>query len=141
MYDGHYLEDLTPGMTATVSRTVSEADVVSFAEVTGDRNPLHLDETYAAGTRFGGRIIHGMLSAGFISCVLGTQLPGPGGVYLNQSLAFRAPVRIGDTVATTVTVTEIDPDRRLVRFATVCRVGDKAVVEGDALLLVPSRAG
>ena len=141
MYDGHYLEDLTPGMTATVSRTVSEADVVSFAEVTGDRNPLHLDEAYAAGTRFGGRIIHGMLSAGFISGVLGTQLPGPGCIYLNQSLAFRAPVRIGDTVDTTVTVTEIDPDRRLVRFATVCRVGDKAVVEGDALLLVPSRAG
>ena len=141
MYDGHYLEDLTPGMTATVSRTVSEADVVSFAEVTGDNNPLHLDEVYAAGTRFGGRIIHGMLSAGFISGVLGTQLPGPGCIYLNQSLAFRAPVRIGDTVDTTVTVTEIDPERRLVRFATVCRVGDKAVVEGDALLLVPSRAG
>ena len=141
MYDGHYLEDLTPGMTATVSRTVSEADVVSFAEVTGDNNPLHLDEVYAAGTRFGGRIIHGMLSAGFISGVLGTQLPGPGCIYLNQSLAFRAPVRIGDTVDTTVTVTEIDPERRLVRFATVCRVGDKAVVEGDALLLVPSRTG
>ncbi len=124
-------------MTASLERTVSERDVVRFAEVTGDDNPLHFDAEFAATTVFGEPIAHGILSAGYISAVIGTRLPGPGTVYLSQLLEFRAPVRIGDAVTARVTVAAIDRQRRRVRLDTACLVGGKIVVEGEALVLVP----
>jgi 3-hydroxybutyryl-CoA dehydratase len=139
--NGRCIEDLKVGDSASFSKTVTAADIDQFAAVTGDTNPVHLDEAYAAGTMFKGRIAHGMLSAGFISTVLGTRLPGPGAIYLKQELTFRAPVRIGDTVTATATVTELFPEKKRAALKTVCTVGDTVVVEGAALLLVPSRAG
>jgi 3-hydroxybutyryl-CoA dehydratase len=138
MDKGKTIAELTPGMTAELSHTVTEADIESFAKVTGDVNPVHLDEDYAKTTMFKGRIAHGMLSAGFISAVFGTKLPGPGAIYMSQTLAFRAPVKIGDTVVTRVTVKEVIADRRRVRFDTVCLVNDKPVLDGEALLMVPA---
>lgn len=135
----YFLEDLSVGMSAVHSKTVTEADIVKFAEVSGDSNPLHLDEAFAKTTRFKGRIAHGMLSAGFISTVLGTQLPGPGSVYMSQSLRFTAPVRIGDTVTARAEITDIRSDKKRVTLATTCVVGDKVVIEGEALVMVPSR--
>lgn len=139
MSGGAYLEDLEIGQSAELKRTVSAADVEAFAAVTGDTNPVHLDEAYAAATPFKGRIAHGMLSAGYISAVLGTQLPGPGAIYVSQSLSFRRPVRIGDEVTAEVKVTAIDPARGRVTFATACVVGGKTVVEGEAVVIVPKR--
>lgn len=136
-YRSFALEDLSEGMTASLERTVSERDVVRFAEVTGDANPLHFDAEFAATTVFGAPIAHGILSAGYISAVIGTRLPGPGTVYLSQELKFRAPVRIGDAVIARVTVAAVDRDRRRVRLDTACLVGGKIVVEGEALVLVP----
>jgi 3-hydroxybutyryl-CoA dehydratase len=138
--DGAYLEDLEIGQTAELSRTVTAPDVEAFAAVTGDNNPVHLDEAYAAATQFKGRIAHGMLSAGYISAVLGTRLPGPGAIYVSQSLNFRRPVRIGDEVTAEVKVTAIDPARGRVTFATGCVVAGKTVVEGEAVVIVPRRA-
>ena len=132
-----YFEDLSVGMTETVSKTVSSNDVVGFAELTGDRNPIHLSEHFAAKTSFGGRIAHGLYTAGLISAVLGTRLPGPGAVYVSQTLNFRAPVRIGDTVEVTVTVAELDPPRQRARLACICRVGEAVVLDGEALVKVP----
>ena len=134
------LEDLHVGMTASLERCVSQQDVVRFAEVTGDNNPLHLDAEYVATTRFGEPIAHGILTAGYISAVIGTRLPGLGTIYLSQELRFRGPVRIGDTVTARVTVAAIDRARRRVRLDTTCVVGDQVVLEGEALVLVPSRA-
>ncbi len=137
---GAYLEDLEIGQTAELRRSVTAADIEAFAAVTGDVNPVHLDETYAAATQFKGRIAHGMLSAGYISAVLGTQLPGPGAIYVSQTLNFRRPVRIGDEVTAEVKVTAIDPARGRVTFATQCVVAGKTVVEGEAVVVVPRRA-
>ena len=137
--DGAYLEDLEVGQTAELRRTVAAADLDAFAAVTGDTNPVHLDEAYAAATPFKGRIAHGMLSAGYISAVLGTRLPGPGAVYVSQSLSFRRPVRIGDEVTAEVKVTAIDAARGRVTFATTCVVAGKTVVEGEAVVVVPRR--
>jgi len=137
--DGAYLEDLEVGQTAELRRTVAAADLDAFAAVTGDTNPVHLDEAYAAATPFKGRIAHGMLSAGYISAVLGTRLPGPGAVYVSQSLSFRRPVRIGDEVTAEVKVTAIDAARGRVTFATNCIVAGKTVVEGEAVVIVPRR--
>jgi len=133
-------EDLSEGMSASFSRTVTESDIVLFAGVSGDMNPVHLDAEYAQKTAFKGRIAHGMLSAAFISTVLGTKLPGPGTIYLAQSLQFRAPVRIGDTVTATCTVLALDAEKKRATLRTVCTVGGKPVVEGEALVLVPSRS-
>ena len=133
-----YFEDLVLGMEASVAKTVAESDIVTFAEVTGDRNPVHLDEAYAAGTPFKGRIAHGMLSAGLISAVFGMELPGPGSIYVSQTLNFKGPVRIGDTVIARVRVAELMPKRRA-RFACTCLVGDKVVLDGEAILMVPGR--
>jgi 3-hydroxybutyryl-CoA dehydratase len=135
-----HFEDLSVGMAETLTKTVSSNDVVGFAELTGDRNPIHLSEHFAAKTSFGGRIAHGLYTAGLISAVLGTRLPGPGAVYVSQTLNFRAPVRIGDTVEVTVTVAELDPQRQRARLACVCRVGDAVVLDGEAHVKVPSRA-
>ena len=134
-----YLEDLHVGQTAERRRRVREADIAAFAAVTGDDNPLHLDEAYAATTSFKGRIAHGMLSAGYISAVLGTQLPGPGAIYVSQSLNFRRPVRIGDEVTAEVKVAAIDAARGRVTLETACVVAGKTVVEGEAVVMVPRR--
>ena len=136
---GAYLEELEVGQSAELKRTVAEGDLAAFAAVTGDTNPLHLDEAYAAGTTFKGRIAHGMLSAGYISAVLGTQLPGPGAVYVSQTLSFRRPVRIGDTVTAEAKVAAVDAARGRVTFETRCVVGGKTVVEGEAVVIVPRR--
>lgn len=136
---GYYLEDLTPGMTAMFAKTVTEADIVLFAGVSGDTNPVHLNQTFAEDTMFEGRVAHGMLTASFISSVLGTQLPGPGCVYLSQSLKFRAPVKAGDTVSARATVKAVNPEKRQVVLETICRVDDLVVIEGEALALVASR--
>ncbi len=135
----HRFEDLELGMSASVSRTVSEADILMFAGVSGDTNPVHLDQEFAASTMFGGRIAHGMLSAGLISAVFGTRLPGPGSIYLSQTLKFKAPVKIGDTVVARVTVKELKTEKRRAVFSTVCSVGSTVVLEGEAELLIPAR--
>ena len=134
---GYVLEELSVGMSATYARTVTETDLVLFAGVSGDSNPIHMNALYAAKTRFGGRIVHGMLSAGYLSALLGSKLPGPGTIYLRQNLSFRHPVRIGDTVEAEITITDIVPEKARVSLKTVCRVGDTVVIEGDALVLVP----
>ncbi len=137
---GLTFEQITQGQSASFAKTVSEADIVLFAGVSGDTNPVHLDQSYAETTMFKSRIAHGMLSAGFISTVLGTKLPGPGAIYLSQSLKFKAPVRIGDTVKATATVTALDPAKKRVTLATVCTVGETVVIEGEAVVMVPSQA-
>ena len=135
-----HFEDLSVGMTETLSKKISSDDVVGFATLTGDRNPIHLSEHFAAKTAFGRRIAHGLYTASLISAVLGTRLPGPGAVYVSQTLNFRAPVRIGDTVEVTVTVAELIPERLRARLACTCRVGDQVVLDGEALVKVPSAA-
>jgi 3-hydroxybutyryl-CoA dehydratase len=137
---GFYLEDLKVGMTASYARTVTDADVVLFAGISGDTNPVHLDEEFAKETMFQGRIAHGMLSASFISTVLGTKLPGPGCIYLSQNLKFRAPVRSGDTVSATATITDIVADKKRVVMQTTCSVRNKVVLEGEAIVMVPARS-
>ncbi len=138
---GYFVEDLSEGMDATHSRLIAHEDIVTFADLSGDDNPLHLDDDYARTTMFGGRIAHGLLSASLLSTVIGTKLPGPGAVYLSQSLKFRAPVRIGDTVLARATITAIDRAKRRVTLACRCSVGDTTILTGEALVMVPSRAG
>ena len=135
---GHYYEDFFIGEEASRTNLVTEDVINAFAEVSTDKNPVHIDAEYAAGTNFKERIAHGMLSAGYISSVIGMQVPGPGCIYVTQTLNFKAPVKIGDTVATKVTVLELLPKRR-VRLSTVCSVDGKPVVEGEAVMLVPGR--
>ena len=132
------LEDLTVGASAEYAKTVTDADVMAFAEVTGDFNPVHVDEEAAARSSFGGRIAHGMLAAGLISAVLAMKLPGPGTIYLGQTLRFTRPVRIGDTVTARVEVLEVNAPKRRVRLATTCRNqhGEK-VLDGEATVMVP----
>ncbi len=136
----YFFEDLELGMEASHEKTVSEDDIASFAEVSGDYNPVHMDEDYAAGTFFKSRIAHGMLTASFISTVLGTRLPGPGCIYLSQNLRFLAPARIGDTVKALARVASLDMTKRRAQFACHCEVNGKIVVEGEAMVFVPSRA-
>ena len=136
---GYYLEDLEVGMSASYAKTVTEADVVLFAGISGDDNPVHINEEFAAQTMFKGRIVHGMFSAALISCVAGTRLPGPGAIYIDQQLKFKAPVRIGDTVTATATITEINQEKRRIKMATVCTIKDKVVVDGEATFMVDSR--
>jgi 3-hydroxybutyryl-CoA dehydratase len=133
-----YLEDLTPGISRSLSKTVSERDVELFGEVSGDRNPVHFDEAYAKTTVFKGRVAHGVLAISYISAVLGNEMPGPGTIFVGATVNFKAPVRIGDTVVTTCTVREIG-ERRRVTFDCVCKVGDIVVVEGEAQVLAPAR--
>ncbi len=137
---GYYIEDLEPGMTAVYSKTVTDADIALFAGVSGDTNPVHLNQDFAASTMFKERIAHGMLSASFISTVFGTRLPGPGCIYLSQTLNFKAPVMIGDTVVARVTLREVNKDKKRIIVDTVCSVGDKVVLDGEARLMVASRA-
>ena len=133
------IEDIEIGMIRKLRKIVTERDIEMFAEISTDRNPVHLDEAYAQDTIFGGRIAHGMLTAGLISAVIGEQLPGHGTVYLGQSLKFLAPVRPGDMVLAEVEVTDIDHSKRRVTMNTRCLVGGKKVLVGDATVLAPSR--
>tara|TARA_B100000123_G_scaffold120827_1_gene89172 strand:- start:1707 stop:2168 length:462 start_codon:yes stop_codon:yes gene_type:complete len=137
--EGLYLEDLEVGLAASYAKTVTETDIVMFAGLSGDTNPVHLNDEYARTTMFEGRIAHGMLSAGFISTVLGTRLPGPGTIYLSQNLQFKAPVRIGDTVTAKVIVREIIAGKKRAILETNCYVGDRCVISGEATVMVPSR--
>ena len=136
---GLFFEDLSLGQSADMTKIVTTADIEAFAAVSGDTNPVHLDEAYARGTTFGGRIAHGMLAAAYISAVLGTRLPGPGAIYLSQSLRFRRPVKIGDPVTAIVTVKALDPAKGHATLETVCQVNGKTVVDGEALIMVPRR--
>ncbi|MDA0338390.1 MAG: MaoC family dehydratase [Proteobacteria bacterium] len=128
-------------MSQSYQRTVTDADIVNFAGVSGDTNPVHLSDEFAGDTMFKGRIAHGMLSASYLSTVIGTKLPGPGCIYMSQSLRFKAPVRPGDTVTATVTVAEVMTEKKRVRLDCVCTVGGKDVLDGEALIMVPSRNG
>ena len=133
------IEDIEIGMVRSLTKEVTDRDIALFAEVSTDRNPVHLDEGYAQQTIFGGRIAHGMLTAGLVSAVIGEQLPGHGTVYLGQSLKFLGPVRPGDRVTAEVEVTAIDHARRRVTMETRCLVAGKKVLAGEALVLAPSR--
>jgi 3-hydroxybutyryl-CoA dehydratase len=134
-----HIEDLSIGMTETYSKTVRSSDVVGFAEITGDRNPIHLSEHFAAKTPFKGRIAHGLYTAGLISAVIGTRLPGPGAIYISQTLKFLAPVKIGDTVDAIVEVNELNAERQRAKLRCECRVGETTVLEGEAVVKVPRR--
>src|SRR6478672_6715336 len=134
-----YFEDLSLGMTEALSKVIDASDVVGFAEVTGDRNPIHLSEHFAAKTRFGQRIAHGLYTASLISAVLGTRLPGPGAVYRSQTLNFHGPVKIGDVVEVVVEVAELIPKGRIVRLNCDARVDGKLVLDGEAVVSVPAR--
>ncbi len=136
---GVFFEDLSVGQEASLSNTVTESVINAFADVSGDHNPVHVDADYAAGTMFKERIAHGMLSAAYISAVFGMKLPGPGAIYISQTLNFKAPVKIGATVVTTVRVVELVPEKKRARCSCVCTVDDKPVVEGEAVLMVPKR--
>jgi len=137
--NGFYFEELTLGQQATVSRTITETDLRNFSGVSGDTNPMHLNEEFARATPFGGCIVHGMLTASLISAVIGTKLPGPGCIYMSQSLKFLAPVRVGDTVYAVATIKTLLPEKRRVVLETKCYVGDNVVIEGEALIKVPSK--
>lgn len=139
MTTGTCFEDLRIGQTASLGKTITEADILLYAAVSLDTNPVHLNAEAARASVFGERIAHGMLSAGLISAVLGTQLPGPGTLYMRQSLRFAAPVKIGDTVVATVEVTALNPEKKRATLKTVCAVGDEVVIEGEAYVQVPSR--
>ncbi|WP_160123440.1 MaoC family dehydratase [Rhodovarius lipocyclicus] len=134
-----FFEDLSVGQSASFGKTITEADILLFSAVSGDTNPVHINAEIAANSVFKGRVAHGMISAGLISAVLGTRLPGEGTVYLGQTLKFRAPVHIGDTVTATVTIATLTPGKNRVTLTTVCTVAGKTVLEGEALVMVPSR--
>lgn len=136
-------DELAVGQAASLVTLVDAARIRAFADVSGDTNPMHLDPGFGGSTRFGGPIAHGMLSASFISAVIGTRLPGPGAIYVRQSLRFTAPVRAGDVITARVEVVELYPERRRVRLSTVCSNQEgQVVITGEALLVVddvPSR--
>ena len=135
---GKTIDQIKVGDAEEFAKTVTDADVVLFAGVTGDLNPAHLNEPFAAGTFFKGRIAHGMLSAGFISAVIGTKLPGPGAIYMSQSLRFTAPVRIGDTITARAKVIEVIEEKNRVKLSTTCTNQDGTVVlDGEALVMPP----
>lgn len=141
MQKGLFIEDISVGMHASHEKLLEAADIAAFAELTGDCNPVHLDEEYARATLFKTRIAHGMLTASLISTVLGMKLPGPGAVYLSQTIKFRAPVRLGDHVTATARVTAVDGVRKRATLECVCKVGDVTVLDGEAVVMVPSRTG
>lgn len=135
------IDRLYVGQTANMSKTISESDVYLFAGITGDLNPAHVNEAYAKGTRFHGRIAHGMLTAGLISAVIGTRLPGPGSIYCKQTLSFLAPVHLGDTVTAEATVERLEPKTNRVFLRTECRIQDGTLVtKGEAEILAPKAA-
>lgn len=133
------IEDISIGMSASYSQTITDADIKSFAGISGDRNPVHLDEKYAESSRFKKRIAHGMISAGFFSALFGTKIPGEGCVYVSQNLKFRKPVYIGDTVVATIEVKNVDINKRRVFFNTYCKVGNSKVITGEAEIYIPEK--
>lgn len=136
---GYYIEDLEAGMSASVTKTFTEQDVDMYARLSTDDNPLHMNEAFAARTRTGGRVLHGMITASLISAIIGTRLPGPGCLWMTQDMRFLGPVRIGETVRAGATIDDIDRQKQRVRLATICTVGKKTVLDGSALVWVPSR--
>ena len=134
----YYIEDLKAGMSESFSKTVTARDIELFGEVSGDVNPREFDEEFARGTIFKGRIAHGILSASYISTVLGMKMPGPGTIFLSLTTRFKAPVRIGDIVTATCTVREVVTEKRRVVFDCVCKVGDMVVIEGEATVMTPA---
>jgi len=136
---GYYFEDLEVGMHDVFAKTITDADIVLFAGISGDTNPVHLNHEFAKDTMFKGRIAHGMLSSSFISTVIGTKLPGPGCIYVSQSMKFKAPVIAGDTVEAHCTITNLIPEKKFIELKTQCIVGGKVVIDGEALIMVPSR--
>ena len=137
---GYYFEDLQVGMDDAYAKTITDADVITFAGISGDTNPVHLNHEFASETLFEGQVAHGMLTASFISTVIGTKLPGPGCIYVSQNLRFKAPVKVGDTVTATCTVSQLIPEKCMIEMETICSVGGKPVLDGRATILVPSRA-
>lgn len=135
----YFLDELTVGQSESVSKTVTDDDLQKFGDVSLDHNPVHFDEAYAKGTMFGGRIAHGMLTASLFSGLLGMRLPGPGTIYLSQTLKFKAPVRLGETAIATITVKEIIAEKKRVILDCVCKVGDTVVLEGEAVVIAPVR--
>ncbi|TCS60611.1 MaoC family dehydratase [Varunaivibrio sulfuroxidans] len=135
---GYYFEELEIGMCDFYGKTVTDADIVMFAGISGDTNPVHLNHEFASKTPFEGRIAHGMLTASFISTVIGTKLPGPGCIYISQGLRFKAPVKTGDTVVARATITKLIPERHFVELACVCTVGERVVLDGEATVMAPS---
>ena len=135
----YYIDDLKPGMSESFTKTVTARDVELFGEVSGDVNPVHFDEAFAAKTIFKGRIAHGVLSSSYISTVLGMKMPGPGTIFMSLTTRFKAPVRIGDTVTATCTVREVVAEKRRVVFDCLCKVGDVTVVDGEAMVMAPAR--
>ena len=138
-FHGYYFEDLAEGMTDVFGKTVTDADICIFAGVSGDTNPVHLNDDFAKASMFKSRIAHGMLGGALISAVFGTKLPGPGCIYVSQTLKFKAPVRVGDTLIARVTVRKLIPNKKFVEFDTVVTVAGKPVIEGEALIMVPSK--
>jgi len=138
--NGYFIEDLSVGMSAVFAKTITESDIVLFSGVTGDMNPVHVNEDFAQDTIFKGRIAHGMLTASLISTVLGMKMPGPGCIYLSQDLRFLAPVRAGDTVTARATITEIIPEKKRIICKTTASIGEKLVCDGQAKMMVRSRA-
>lgn len=139
MANGLFFEDLRAGQTATLSKTITEADINMYSAISLDTNPFHIDEELARQSRFGGRIAHGMLPAGLISALPGTKLPGPGTTYPRQSLAFKTPVRIGHTVNAIVEITDLNLSRKSATLRTRCMVKEDVVIDGEAVVLVPTR--
>jgi len=138
---GYFIEDLEAGMSAELSKAFTEEDLELYARLSTDDNPLHMDESFAARARTGGRILHGMVTASLISAIIGTRLPGPGCLWMEHETRFRAPVRIGDRVHARAVITDVDREKQRVRMLTESRAGGRTVVEGAALVWVPSRAG
>lgn len=133
---GFYFEELTIGQKVSSKRTVTEADILMFGAASGDMNPVHFDAEFAASSRFGERIAHGMLTASHVSALIGMRLPGPGSVYISQTLAFKRPVKIGSTVMTQVEITELETKKGLVTLETTCSVDGKIVLTGSAMAMV-----
>lgn len=140
MTTGYFFEDLQIGQSASLGKTITEADILLYAAVSTDTNPIHIDADAGKQSIFGERIAHGMLTAGLISAVLGTRLPGPGSLYMRQSLRFAAPVKIDDTVRAMVTVTALNVEKKRATLSTVCTVRDEVVIDGEAYVQVPSRS-
>src|SRR5271155_6089509 len=136
-FETHFFEDLAVGMREALVKRVENEDVIGFAELSGDRNPIHLSEHFARKTRFGGRIVNGLYTASLISALIGMRLPGPGSVYISQSLNFLGPVKIGDVVDVSVEVVELTEKNRRVRLRCECRVGNEIVLDGEGVLSVP----
>lgn len=133
------IENIQPGMAISYSQTITDADIKAYAGLSGDHNPVHVSDDYASSSRFGKRIAHGLMSAGFFSALFGTRLPGPGCVYVAQSLQFKRPVYMNDTVVATVKVLSVDIGKSRVFFETICTVGAKVVIKGEAEIYIPSK--